>query len=415
MQYKGAVRPFASVVTAVLCFVTLLSAQYAGATGIDIIRPIDSVPDVVLNSDSCVGTDFCFAVGYVPDSSDGTVPYSELWNGNKWISETVPSPGLGGSGNWLTSVSCTSPTACTAIGQDFAEQWNGTVWSQEAFQPLTIASALSCSTATACIAVGGVYRVPSQGTRPGAVYWNGVSWVYQPIFAAADSYTNVLDAVSCTAVQVCMAVGYQTNVSSSGYQHPLAVELDGTSWNLSHTVAVNDRSNISELTGLSCASINWCVAVGYRSTDGDWGQEGVYQPLVERWDGTAWTVQSTPVIQAPSGGQLAAVSCTSSVACIAIGKGSTSGGFLAEQWNGISWRIQTTPLATESVDTVDAISCDAVNACVAAGDTIKTTDPYRTIPLTEFWDGASWRILQPHARTTADLPTAPTVNEPGTP
>ena len=80
-----------------------------------------------------------------------------------------------------------------------------------------------------------------------------------------------------------------------------------------------------------------CVAVGYRSTDGDRGQEGEAQRLTEAWDGTAWTVQSTPAVQDPAGGQLAAVSCASPVVCIAVGSGSTSGGFLAEQWNGTSW------------------------------------------------------------------------------
>ena len=115
------------------------------------------------------------------------------------------------------------------------------------------------------------------------------------------------------ATQVCMAVGYQTNFTSSGYQHPLADLFDGTSWSLTHTVAINDRTNISQLTGLSCTSTNWCAAVGFRSTDGDWGQEGEAQPLIEAWDGTTWTVQVTPTIQTPSGGQLAAVSCTSPV------------------------------------------------------------------------------------------------------
>jgi hypothetical protein len=340
--------------------VGLLAAQGAGAATTDLPQPPSpsSVLDIVLTADSCVGSGFCFAVGYEPDSPDGNVPYSELWNGNKWTPETVPSPGLGGTGNWLTSVSCTSPTACTAISGDFAERWNGTAWSLQALQPLTIASALSCSTPIVCTAVGGVYRAPSQGTRPGAERWNGVSWAYQVIYAADESYTNVSDAVSCSTVQTCLAVGSQTNDTSSGYQHPLADLFDGTSWSLTHTVAVNDRSNISELTGLSCAGINWCAAVGYRSTGGDWGQEGEAQPLIETWDGTAWTAPVTPSIQTPSGGQLAAVSCTSPSACIAIGNGSTSGGFLAEQWNGFSWQIQATPQLTGSIDSVH--DCRAV-------------------------------------------------------
>jgi hypothetical protein len=408
---------FALASAAIFCLVGLHAAQRAGAATTDLpqSQSPSSVLDIVLTADSCVGSGFCFAVGYEPDSPDGNVPYSELWNGNRWTPEAVPSPGLGGTGNWLTSVSCTSPTACTALGGQFAERWNGTVWSLQGLQPLTTSSAVSCSTTTVCTAVGGLYRAPSQGTRPGAERWNGVSWTNQAIYAAADSYTNVLDAVSCIATQVCMAVGYQTNVTSSGYQHPLADLFDGTSWSLTHTVAVNDRTNISQLTGLSCTSTNWCAAVGFRSTDGDWGQEGEAQPLIEAWNGTTWTVQVTPTIQTPSGGQLAAVSCPSPVACIAIGNGSTSGGFLAEQWNGTSWQIQATPQLTGNIDSVHAISCGALSTCVAVGDTVRTTDPYRTIPLTELWNGTSWQILQPHTRATADVTPGVTENDVGSP
>jgi hypothetical protein len=56
-------------------------------------------------------------------------------------------------------------------------------------------------------------------------------------------------------------------------------------------------------------------------------------PLAETWDGSTWTIQSTPV----SSGGLSAVSCTSATVCTAVGKYETSSGSqvtLAERYSG---------------------------------------------------------------------------------
>jgi hypothetical protein len=44
---------------------------------------------------------------------------AEAWNGSKWTIEATPDP-LGVPYSYLWGVSCsTSPTACTAAGQDY--------------------------------------------------------------------------------------------------------------------------------------------------------------------------------------------------------------------------------------------------------------------------------------------------------
>jgi hypothetical protein len=69
------------------------------------------------------------------------------------------------------------------------------------------------------------------------------------------------------------------------------------------------------LGGVSCTSAINCVAVGYY-TNGS----GVYQTLIETWDGTAWSITSSPD-PGPTGtsDNLDAVSCTSSMSCMAVG------------------------------------------------------------------------------------------------
>jgi hypothetical protein len=82
----------------------------------------------------------------------------------------VPSPNAGRAttANSLNGVSCTSPTACTAVGtyansaadKTLAESWNGTSWSilpsPNAGLPdaLNVLNGVSCVSTTACTAAG---------------------------------------------------------------------------------------------------------------------------------------------------------------------------------------------------------------------------------------------------------------------
>ena len=93
---------------------------------------------------------------------------AERWDGTSWTIQPTSSVGAGYD-SVLAGVSCSSASACTAVGDDYynrgpqdallAEQWNGTTW---AIQPAPIPngtsssafSAVSCPTATACMTVG---------------------------------------------------------------------------------------------------------------------------------------------------------------------------------------------------------------------------------------------------------------------
>ena len=103
------------------------------------------------------------------------------WNGTRWRSQAI-------SGQFtkppLTGVSCSSATACTAVGgqdapaQGLAERWDGRTWSLQHLRlPATAhaitMTAVSCPAANACTAVG------FAGTLTLAEHWNGHSWAIQ--------------------------------------------------------------------------------------------------------------------------------------------------------------------------------------------------------------------------------------------
>jgi hypothetical protein len=99
-----------------------------------------------------------------------------------------------------------------------------------------------------------------------------------------------------------------------------------------------------------------------------------------------WSVQTG----AATGGTLSGVSCISTISCIAIGR--DTGGPISEIWNGTSWRLQEVPAPREAVSfTLYAVSCATERFCVTVGY-YTTEGSSAERPLVEAWDGSTWTI-----------------------
>lgn len=167
---------------------------------------------------SCVSQTICVAVGMSYGGPfDGLIrPLAERWNGRRWAVERTPRPGGNGTTE-LNSVSCTSSNACTAVGDSgngtLVERWNGDRWQIQP-SPNDYVSALtntllgvSCASAKVCTAVGATdLEVPSDlpPSQPLAERWDGRQWSLHQAAAPAPAW---LDAISCAAKNVCVAVG----------------------------------------------------------------------------------------------------------------------------------------------------------------------------------------------------------------
>ena len=118
---------------------------------------------------SCTSASFCIAAGYYLNESFKAVPFAESWNGSAWSIQSVPKPSGVTDSTSLRGVSCTSSTACIAVGKyvnaskeerTLAESWNGSSWSVQTSTNLEgkkydVLQSISCTNATACTAVGG--------------------------------------------------------------------------------------------------------------------------------------------------------------------------------------------------------------------------------------------------------------------
>jgi hypothetical protein len=178
-----------------------------------------------------------------------------------------------------------------------------------------------------------------------------------------------LNGVSCTSVNVCFAVGL--SLAANHVETGLAERWNGQKWRILPISKPRHR-NSSQLWGVSCSSATACTAVGaaYKSSGGTFNPDTTV-PLAERWNGSDWTIQTTPYPRG-SAPWLSAVSCPSVRICDAFGptNNSQTVEVLAERWVDNKWRSQPTPNPSSNVGTFDGLfglSCASPHACTAAG------------------------------------------------
>ncbi|HEY1915329.1 MAG TPA: hypothetical protein VGH27_07100 [Streptosporangiaceae bacterium] len=301
------------------------------------------------------------AVGHYVDEATGVQQtLAERWADGSWAVEPTPSPGDEGI-EQLTSVSCLSPTDCTAAGvystpaaseTTLIEHWDGTTWTvvtspNPAGTTTAELDAVSCASTTSCTATGLYNAGAGRQARelPLAEHWDGTSWTIQHVpLPAGVTSANLSSGVSCPTPTRCIAV-------SLGL---LTEQWNGTRWAALTTPAPAQAFNPG-FRGVSCSSAKSCTAVG-----GYLNSSNVDEPLVERWNGTSWTIQTDAT---PANTTLGAVSCTSGTSCTAVG--SDVIGAVAEQWDGSSWTLE--PMPARHAGFLSGASCRSASICTAVG------------------------------------------------
>ena len=172
-----------------------------------------------LSGVSCSAANGCTAIGDASNYPSPGVMLAERWNGTRWKLESIPSP-AGATDPVLNGVSCWASSGCTAVGDygnssrnpaTLAERWNGTRWKVERTPNRPGATfnelhGVSCSSASACTAVGDWINYPTyQGTL--AERWNGTRWTLQRTPNPAGTTLSDLNDVSCLLPTACIGVG----------------------------------------------------------------------------------------------------------------------------------------------------------------------------------------------------------------
>jgi hypothetical protein len=185
------------------------------------------------------------------------------------------------------------------------ERWNNGTWKQQQAPKATIPATLlsvACASTSSCVAVGSQQSF----MHALALRWNGKAWATLSV----PTKVQGLHSVSCATTTICTAVAART-----------AVRWAGAGPVTSSIPVPKDLSSI-RTQNISCPTSNVCeVAGGYVDTHGD------DHTTAARYSAGHWTLQSPD----NSGFDMdfAAISCSSTVTCEAVG--SMSGSGLAER------------------------------------------------------------------------------------
>ena len=349
-----------------------------------------------LSAVSCQSAAFCAAVGSQLSHWQVTATVAEAWDGASWSLQRAPGPAVATQSD-LSAVACPATADCFGVGQagtdsgtgTLTQHWDGTAWATQRTPAnpgfSDALDGITCTSATACTAVGGTFAAP-RTARTLAERWNGTSWSVQPTPSEPTPQINLLTAVSCVTASSCVAVG----LTGPNPYVPLAEVWNGTSWSI-HNPAAGGPGD-KGLYGVSCVSASDCIAVGFtgNNSSGD-------APAADRWDGTAWSAQPVPVPAGTRNSLLDGLSCVSANACTAVGYWQNSSGnqsVLVERWNGTAWSVQPAPDPSTNGASLSAVSCVSASACTTVGFYDTNSGDQRT--LAEVWDGTAWSV-QPTA------------------
>ncbi|MHB8290017.1 MAG: hypothetical protein ACYDEY_12415 [Acidimicrobiales bacterium] len=218
---------------------------------------------------------------------------------------------------------------------------------------------------TFCVAVGGY----SGGNF--VLTWNGSVWTLDDAASLSTSTTqaDVLTSISCASVTFCVAVGYFPGGDLSEGQ-PMSQNFlltwNGVFWTLDKSALLSSSlSEFNQLSDVSCANATFCVAAGYDSSGN----------LLLTWNGVTWSLDDQASLSEPvgQGNELSSVSCATTTFCVAAGSYSTAtrtNQNLVLTWNGSAWLTDyAASISTSSTQDnhLESISCLSTSYCAAAG------------------------------------------------
>ena len=239
---------------------------------------------------------------------------------------------------------------------------------------------VSCTGPKSCVAAG-VNAAADHGN--GAVLaetWNGTRWTVSAMKPPPGSQGSSLSGISCLSVKFCVAVGHYFYTLPSADTRNVAVAefWNGTSWKLAKLAQPASASAVPN--AVSCVSAKSCVVVGEMDTPGN------QFAFAETWNGTAWKMTKVPE-PANTISNLTGVSCTSPKSCVAVDAYNPHA--LVQSWNGQVWRIVQVPAPASTGPSLSAVTCLTSKFCLATGTHYPDPKYFSAIALS--WNGSAWK------------------------
>jgi hypothetical protein len=293
-----------------------------------------------------VASDDVWAVGSASPEAGGDRPLTVHWDGTAWTEVASPDPGKPYS--HLAEVAAVGPDDVWAVGNwatgrgqagTLAMHWHGTAWSIVATPDPPprpqVGWAYPSLAGIGTLGPNDVWAVglsnnvaPTGPSNTLAMHWDGMAWtaVRSPDEPSSTGLPyNGLASVDGTAPGDVWAVGqYELDLNEDPYsflpEASLVEHWDGTTWSVVPTPPLEGRNVLSGVVAVTGGEA-W--AVGWRMEERSKRAPYVERPVMERWDGTGWSVLSVPSVDE---GALTAVTATPSGDLWAVGDAPHPGG-----------------------------------------------------------------------------------------
>ena len=220
--------------------------------------------------------------------------------------------------------------------------------------------------------------------------WNGTTWTQVPTPTPVG--TGYFEGVAATSRSNAWAVGGIGPGPGEGDDSaPLIEHWNGTAW----SQAQYPQPAGGQLRGVAASSSSNVWTVGWT------GSGTSMQTLIEHWDGAAWTVVPSP--NSSSLGDfldgVAVISASNAWAVGAASGTSSSQSTLIEHWNGSKWAVVSSPTPTGDTELEGVAASSRTNAWAVGYTRPSSCDP-QCGTATLHWNGKRWDVV-------------PSVNPPG--
>jgi hypothetical protein len=198
-----------------------------------------------------------------------------------------------------------------------------------------VLAGVSAASATDVWAVGAFGPSLNAPLNTLAEHFDGTRWTAFPL-PNVGAQQNILQAVSMPAPGKAWAVG--DFINGKFQQQTLIEHFDGTVWSVVPSPSPGALQNI--LYGVAAITDTDVWAVGAFEDAND-----LWHTLTEHWDGSTWSVV-TAVDAGTHGNQFYAVKALAANNVYAIGQQANAGfpnEALIEHWNGTAWSVVTSP------------------------------------------------------------------------
>ncbi len=209
---------------------------------------------------------------------------------------------------------------------------------------------------------------------------------------------NELLVASAVSANNIWAGGYYCLDAACNTYHTLIEHWNGSTWSIVSSPNVDAGGYVR---GIAAVSANNVWMVGFSCLDS--AGCTTFTTLIEHWNGTSWSVVPGPDTGAGNS-ILRAISAHSANDIWAVGSRNTNASTLTEHWNGTAWSIVPSPNPGSVVNRFQAVDVHTSRDVWAVGFFCTDSDCTYPQTLTEHWNGTAWSVVpSPNVGTFGSL------------